>query len=126
MKAFLIMLVMLLGALSAAETMAQNLNFLNRSAASELTSGDEEILRAAFQKALEDTPDKETVDWENPETGNFGSISLLDTHQDFDTTCRTIGTRTTAGGREGGGRYRLCLADDDSWRFAPLRRPPGQ
>ena len=115
-----------LGSLLMAGAGAQNLSFLNRSAAAELTPGDETILRAAFQKALEETPDKEQVDWENPETGNFGSISLLDTHQDFDTTCRTISTRTTAGGREGGGRYRLCLADDDSWRFAPLRRPPGQ
>ncbi len=125
MKNFVILLV-ILGAALATETMAQNLNFLDRSAASELTPGDEKILGEAFQKALKDTPDQEKVDWVNPETGHFGSISLLDTHEDFGTTCRTIRTRTTAGGREGGGRYRLCLAEDDSWRFAPLRRPPAQ
>jgi surface antigen len=125
MKPIPALLLLFIGLLVTSSTTAQNLNFLDRSAASELTPGDETILRAAFQKALEDTPDKETVNWENPETGHFGSISLLDTHQDFNTTCRTIRTLTTAGGREGGGRYRLCLADDDSWRFAPLRRPPG-
>jgi surface antigen len=102
---------------------AQNLGFLKRSAAAELTREDEAYLAEAFRKALEDTPDNEQVDWKNPENGNFGSIELLDTHEDFDTTCRSIRIFTSAGGREGGGRYRLCLADDDTWRFAPLRRP---
>jgi surface antigen len=109
--------------LLAFATGAQNIGFLKRSAASELTREDEVYLQEALRQALEETPDKQQVDWKNPENGHFGNIRLLDTHEDFDTTCRTIRIFTSAGGREGGGRFRLCLADDDSWRFAPLRRP---
>ena len=102
---------------------AQNLGFLKRSAAAEITRDDEPFVNEAFRVALDDAADNEQVDWKNPETGHFGSVTPLDTHEDFDTTCRTIRLFTSAGGREGGGRYRLCLADDDTWRFAPLRRP---
>ena len=54
-------------------------------------------------------------------------IEIIDTHEDYGTTCRTVRTHVNASGREGGGVYRLCLADDDTWQFAPRRRQqPGE
>jgi len=100
--------------LASTAAAAQNLGFLKSSAAAELTSDDEAFLDEAFRAALDDAPDNEQVDWRNPDTGHFGHVTPLDTHEDFDTTCRTIRLFTSAGGREGGGRYRLCLADDDT------------
>jgi len=122
-RSFAVLALSLLAFASA----AQNLGFLKRSAASELTREDEAYLQEALRKALDEAPDRQQVDWTNPDNGHFGNVTPLDTHEDFDTTCRTIRVFTSAGGREGGGRYRLCLADDQTWRFAPLRRtgPPG-
>ena len=83
---------------------------------------DKQILSDTFNAALDDGEDGETIEWSNPDTGHTGTIEVLDTHEDYGTTCRTIRTFTKAGGREGGGIYRLCLADDDTWQFAPKRR----
>ena len=104
---------------------AQNLTFLEKSPISYLTASDEELVRAAWAEALNDRADGETVEWQNDETGHFGSIRVLDTHEDFGTTCRTVRSRTRAGGLDGGGRWRACKADDGSWRFAPLRQTTG-
>lgn len=103
---------------------AQNLGFLERSPVAYLTPEDKEILADAFHELLSEHADGETVEWRNERTGHFGSLTVLDTHDDLGTTCRTVRARTTAGGIEGGGRYRLCLAEDGSWVFAPLRRRP--
>jgi surface antigen len=78
-----------------------------------------------MNEALEDTPDGQKLEWRNPDTGAGGTITVVDTHNDYDTTCRTIHTATEAGGRKGAGSYRLCLAEDQTWQFAPLRKEKG-
>lgn len=103
-------------------TQAQNIGFLIRGPVADLSPEEQDMLREAFARALNEAADSETVEWENPESGHAGRIEVLDTHEDYGTTCRTVRTWTTAGGREGGGIYRLCKADDGSWRFAPARR----
>lgn len=102
--------------------LAQNINFLYRGPVAYLDEVDKEILTATFNNALADAADGETVAWSNPDTGNNGTVEVLDTHEDYGTTCRTVRTHMNAAGREGGGVYRLCLADDDTWQFAPRRR----
>ena len=97
---------------------AQNMSFLRKSPIAWMDAKDQAILRAALDDALA-APDGTTRDWKNPETGSFGRIQALDTHEDMGTTCRNIRMRSEAGGRKGAGNYRLCLADDDTWRFAP-------
>ncbi len=112
--------LILLNVVAAAQ--AQNIGFLTRGPVAYLSAEEQDMVREAFARALNDTADNETVEWENPESGHSGRIEVLDTHEDYGTTCRTVRTWTTAGGREGGGIYRLCKADDGSWRFAPARR----
>lgn len=112
--------VILLSIIAVAQ--AQNIGFLRRGPVAYLSPEEQDMVREAFARALNDTADNETVEWENPESGHSGRIEVLDTHEDYGTTCRTVRTWTTAGGREGGGIYRLCKADDGSWRFAPARR----
>lgn len=104
-------------------TLAQNIEFLHRGPIAYMDDVDKQILSDTLNAALNDTKDGETVKWSNPDSGNGGTIEVLDTHEDYGTACRTVRTFSQAAGREGGGVYRLCLADDDTWQFAPKRRP---
>lgn len=100
---------------------AQNIGFLSKGPIAYLDDDEKAMLTEALNQALENSADGETVTWDNPKSGNNGRIKVFDTHQDYGTTCRTIRTLTKAAGREGGGVYRLCRADDNTWRFAPRR-----
>ncbi len=103
-------------------TPAQNIDFLYRGPVAYLDEVDKQILSDTLTAALTDAADGDTVAWSNPDTGNHGTIEVIDTHEDYGTTCRTVRTHMEASGREGGGVYRLCLAEDDTWQFAPRRR----
>jgi surface antigen len=109
-------------AMTASVVHAQNTNFLSKGPIAYMSKADDEIWRAAFDQALDETADGETVEWSNPDTGHGGTITVVDTHEDYGTTCRTLRLFTEAAGRSGGANYRLCKAADDSWQFAPLRR----
>ena len=111
----LLALLLISGALPAT---AQNMSFLRKSPVAWMDEKDQAILRAAMDDVLA-APDGTGKDWNNPETGSFGRVEVLDTHADMGTTCRNIRMRNEAGGRKGAGNYRLCRADDGTWRFAP-------
>jgi surface antigen len=108
--------------LCAESSLAQNIMFLRQGPVAYLNETDKDMLRDVFAQALKTGKDGEKISWNNPDSGHSGNITVLDTHEDFGTTCRTVRTYTEAGGRTGGGIFRLCLADDGSWRFAPERR----
>ncbi len=101
---------------------AQNISFLQRTPIAYMNDADQDMLRPAFADALNEQPDGAVVEWRNPDTEHGGTITVVDTHEDFDTTCRTVRVFAKAGGREGSGVYRLCKDQDDRWRFAPVRR----
>jgi len=110
-----------IAALLTSTATAQNIGFLNKGPLAYLNDTEKTLLTEALKQALDNSADGENVKWENPATGHKGRIEVIDTHQDYGTTCRTLLIHTYASGREGGGVYRLCQADDDSWRFAPRR-----
>ena len=101
---------------------AQNLGFLSRAPIAQMSEVDQDMFSAAFNEALDDTPVGGVVEWRNPETDAGGTITVLDTHKDYGTICRTLRTVTQAGGRDSAGTYRLCVAEDQTWQFAPLRK----
>lgn len=101
---------------------AQNINFFTRGPIARMDETDKAILREAVADALNNHADGETVEWKNPGTEHGGTITLVDTHEDYGTTCRTVRSRTQAGGQTGGGNFRLCKAVDGTWQFAPNRR----
>ena len=102
---------------------AQNLNFLRESPIGWLDEQDRAILTATIDAVME-APDGTTTDWLNPETDSKGRLQVTDTHEDFGTTCRRLRMRNEAKGRKAGGTYRLCLAPDGQWRFAPSDEAP--
>lgn len=101
---------------------AQNIGFMTRGPVAQLSDAEKAELSRTLNEVLENAADDEVVSWGDKDSGTHGDIKLIDTHEDFGTECRTIRARTTADGRTGGGEYRLCRADDGSWRFAPRRR----
>ena len=109
-------------ALTSHAVAAANIGFLTRGPVAYLSQAEFEMLNAAVDKALEDAEEGEAIEWSNPDSGHNGTVTLLDIHEDFDTVCRTLRVYTEAAGRRGGGDFRLCLADDDTWRFAPQRK----
>jgi len=121
LKIALVLLISLLG-WAGTRALAQNLNFLNRAPIAQMTGADQDLLSAAINEALNDAADGEVVEWRNPETEAGGTITVLGTDKDYGTICRTLRTATEAGGRTGAGNYRLCRAEDRTWRFAPLRK----
>jgi surface antigen len=121
-KIRLIAISTLLFTFATTTTVAQNINFLHRGPVAYLDEVDKQILTDTVNTALNDAQDGESLAWRNPDSGSEGTIEILDTHEDYGTTCRTVRTATSAGGREGGGIYRLCMADDETWQFAPRRR----
>jgi len=103
---------------------AQNTLFLRDSPIAFMDDQDEAILRATIDAVMA-APDGTTTDWLNPATGSKGRVQVLDTGEDFDTTCRHIHLRNEASNRKSGGTFRLCLAKDGSWKFAPnAEKPP--
>jgi len=111
-----------IAALLTSAATAQNIGFLSQGPIAYLDDDEKTMLSDALHQALESSADGDSVSWDNPKSGNHGRIEIIDTHEDYGTTCRTIRTRTHAAGREGGGVYRLCRADDNTWRFAPRQR----
>jgi len=104
---------------------AQNTLFLRDSPIAFMDDQDEAILRETIDAMLA-APDGTATDWMNPATGSKGRVQVLDTGEDFDTTCRHIRILNETATRRGGGTYRLCLAKDGIWKFAPnAANPPG-
>lgn len=98
---------------------AQNIGFLRKGPVAYLSDAEIQMLKDSIKEALENPVDGETVQWSNAESGHSGNITTLDTDEDYDTICRTVRIHTKAGGRAGSGIFRLCKAEDGSWRFAP-------
>jgi surface antigen len=112
----LVCLTVLVGCMTTAS--AQNLNFLGKSPLAGMDKQDQAILRQTIDAVLL-APDGTTTDWLNTVTGSRGRVQVIDELQDFGTTCRHIRMRNEARGRVDGGVYRLCLAKDGKWKFAP-------
>ncbi len=108
--------------LACGSLQAANLMFLRNAPISNLDGEDRRFLKEAAVTALESEEDGETVSWRNAGTGHFGEITVLDTHRDYDTVCRTVRFFIAAGDKTGRSVFRACKADDDTWRLAPNKQ----
>ena len=63
-------------------------SWATESAMSNFNEKDFELLREAGRAALENQDDQTEVEWKNPDTGTFGSVTALNTRQIDDQTCR--------------------------------------
>jgi surface antigen len=116
MKIFTLIFSLVLVMLSTG-AIAQNTMFLRDSPIAHLNEQDRQILRQTLNELIE-SPDGTVMDWSNPDTDSKGRVKVLDTHEDLGTVCRSLRARNEARGRKADGTYRLCKAEDGSWKFA--------
>jgi surface antigen len=96
-----------------------NLGFLHDAPASYFTERDWELVKGAVEDALRDAADGETVDWNNPDSGHLGTVTVLKTTQQQGMTCRTLKIYNEVESRSGDSYHRFCQQADGSWKAVP-------
>lgn len=81
-------------------------------------------MRATHAEALEHGADGIESRWENPETGNNGSITPLNTTDDRNGVCRQAHIVNHSGNTTGDATYRFCRQADGSWMVQRQRNEP--
>jgi len=87
----------------------------------EMSDSDVDLAVATMQASLESDPNGTASSWSNPETGNRGSITPLETFQtDEGYYCREFEEALSVGGRSGSYDNAACRDDDGTWRLVDL------
>jgi surface antigen len=95
--------------------LAQNwVGLLKNTPAEQFDEEDLRIFLDAGRKALNDTPDNQSVTWENPPTKARGEITVLRSFESKGLPCK-VRVRNEAGGRKGDNKLSLCRAEG-KWR----------
>lgn len=101
-----------------------NLGFLKDAPAAQFSPKDWELLRAAARSVLNDTQDKASQTWSNPESGNHGEIRVTSTWQAEDgRQCKMMQVRNYANDRQGSSRYPVCRTEGGEWRLDETTAP---
>jgi surface antigen len=70
------------------------------------------------QRALETAPSGQQVAWNNPDTGNYGTVTPVNVYQnDAGQYCREYSQTINVGGRNESAYGRACRQGDGSWRI---------
>ena len=105
-------------ALLAASAQPQSYSALLKNAVVE-KFGEEDLrlLVAAWNKALDETPDNQTVQWENPATRTRGEVTPLRSFAWKDNKCRELRVQNEAPGRKGDPVFFNLCRVEDRWRL---------
>ena len=96
---------------------AQNwVGLLKNTPAERFDEDDLRIFMDAGRKALNDTPDNQSVKWENPQTRAHGEITVLRSFESKGLPCKEVQVRNEAQGRKGDNKLNLCKKDG-KWRL---------
>ena len=111
------LMVVMIAALCANPALAQNwIGLLKNTPAERFDKEDLRIFVATNDKALAETPDGQTLAWENPKTGHHGEITVLKSFESKGRACKDLRVRNEADGRKGDNKLRWCM-DDGKWRL---------
>ena len=92
--------------------------WLRGAAVTDFSPSDWEMVKETARLVLNEKPDREQVNWSNPETGNRGSIMALATFTHEGRKCRRAAMRNlTHRGRDDRSAYSLCQQADGDWIF---------
>ena len=104
-------------ACAASPALAQNwVGLLKNTPAERFDEDDLRIFMDAGRKALNDTPDNQSVTWENPQTRARGEITVLRSFESKGRPCKEVRVRNEAQGRKGDNKLNLCKKDG-KWRL---------
>jgi len=113
MKLFLALLL----ATASSVALAQNwVGLLKNTPAERFDEDDLRIFMDAGRKALNDTPDNQSVTWENPHTKAGGQITVLRSFESKGLPCKEVRVQNHAQGRKGDNKLNLCKKDG-KWRL---------
>lgn len=83
----------------------------------QLDQADRERAERTCQIALESGPVGKTVQWRNPDSGNYGTITPIRTYQTNGQYCREYQQTIVVGGKPQQGHGTACRQPDGTWRI---------
>jgi len=96
---------------------AQNMGGLMKETPSNFfTPEDNRLFRAAWTKVLEETADKGTQSWSNPQSGSGGELTLERSFEWRGNVCKEVRVRNQAQGRKADTTINSCKIDG-KWRL---------
>ena len=78
---------------------------------------DKQIMARTTHNTLENSPIGSTSNWNNPDTGNSGTITPTKTYQTTSGYCREFQTTVTVGGKVQNAYGTACRQPDGSWKI---------
>lgn len=83
-----------------------------------LDRADRAALQSTMQRSLESAPMGQPSQWRNPDSGNFGSVTPVNTYQRADGSyCREFSQTVTVGGKTQEAYGTACRQADGSWKI---------
>ncbi len=103
----------------------QNMDFLALDPLRFFTEEDYKLAEQTAIDALDNNADGAGSDWENPESGNSGTITPLATIKNKQgETCRKVKILDRTPGLSGEDTLYVCKGSDTRWRFVQHSRAP--
>ena len=96
---------------------AFNLRWLEDTPAESFTEADWQLLQQTVEQALNQSTRGERLTWENPETGNSGSVTNMGPADQDGRTCIRLGIHNETERLSGSSVARFCRQHDGSWKM---------
>jgi surface antigen len=104
--------------LAAQSAHSTNLQWLKYSPVRYFNDKDWALAKSTAQEALTSADDNKLLTWNNPATGNSGSIVATETTTHNGQTCRKLQISNKAKNLEGKAVYLFCLQADGEWKIS--------
>jgi surface antigen len=104
----------------SAPAVAAGWAFLEYSAVQKFNDEDWQLFSAAGERALKETPDGQTVEWDNPATSSKGQITPVSTFDKNGMQCRKVKIANSAGGFSEESVFDFCKnPQSGDWKVVP-------
>ena len=104
-------------ALSASPAFAVNwISVLKNTPAERFDEEDIRLFLEAARKTLNDTPDNQSVTWQNPSTKAGGELTILKSYESKGQPCKAMRVRNQAAGRKNDVTLNACKVEN-RWRL---------
>lgn len=91
--------------------------YLGRQVGASLTPKDQSYANKSAGQAFESTPTGRSVAWQNPDSGNSGTITPTRTYQSNGSYCREYTQSIVVGGKTETANGTACRQPDGSWKI---------
>jgi surface antigen len=97
-----------------------NLRWLENSPVRFFTEQDWRMSEETTDRALNTAGVGETLNWENPRSGNSGGVSVISEQEREGRNCRTLGIQHQARGMTRNSRHLFCRHLDGEWKIETM------